>query len=244
MARDPINLVRTYLAENNPPLGVWLAPGAQRVLSPSVLGGLPRGAEISEVPCEPLPTGPAIMVATAEDLVGPLRDSLLAIHRAALPGRPVICGGTANKDLLLDAINNWHVFHLLTEHPTTDELADAVVRAHRACALEHAATLCAEQLRQRCRELEQVLDELETTREQLLRAERKSTVSGFGRALAARLEDHLHRLRVLEQALCAQPDDPRRTELLGFTMQSIHEIEALLASLLANAELREELHNH
>lgn len=236
MARDPIELVRGFMAEHNPPLRLWLAPAAGALMTEMARAALPAKLELHQVPSDQPLEGPAILVATAGDLTGPHRDALLALRAAALPGRTVICGGTSNKDVLLDAINSWQVFHLLPSHPSASELADAVLRAHRACGLEHAATLCAQQLRARCAELEAVLTELEATRELLLQAERLSTVSGFSRALSTRLREHLERLRALEDALCGLPDDPRRAELLDFTMLSIHTIEALLADLLDQAE--------
>jgi hypothetical protein len=238
MLRDPIDLVRAFLGEHNPPLQVWLAPSAGQLLGPS-LAALPEETELLPVPGGATPCGPAILLATATDLRGPDRAALLDLRELALPGRPVICGGTADKEVLLDAINTWQVFHLLPAHPSQGELVDAVVRAHRACALEHAATMCAQQLRQRCDELQGVMTELEATRELLLQAERMSAVSGFSRALSARLRQHLERLRALERALGAQPDDPRRAELLDFTLQSIRAIEALLGELLAKAEAAE-----
>ena len=239
MARDPIVLVRAFLAEHNPPLRLWLAPDASCLLTDTARSDLPAGTELHHVPAEHDLRGPAILVATADDLSGPHREELLALRTEALPGRTVICGGTSNKNVLLVAINSWQVFHLLPSRPSPGELTDAVMRAHRACGLEHAATRCAQQLRERCDELEAVLLELEATRELLLQAERLTTVSGFSRALSARLREHLERLRALEGALCGLPDDPRRAELLDFTMQSIHAIEALLADLLAKAEADE-----
>lgn len=235
MARDPILLVQAFLREHHPALQVWLAPNAALLLGP-ILTALPPGTIVLPVPADAPPTGPAILVATASDLEGPHREALLVLRTAALPGRPVICGGTADKELLLDAINQWRVFHLLPAHPSRGELVDAVVRAHRASALEHAATLCAQQLRVHCDELQAVMAELEATRELLLQAERLSAVSGFSRALAARLREHLERLRGLERALGNRPDDSRRADLMDFTLQSIHEIETLLGELLAQAE--------
>ena len=238
MGRDPIVLVRAFMAEHNPPLRVWVAPGAGALL-PRSAEVLPEHAELVHLPTASPIEGPAILLATAADIMGPQREALLAYGERARPGRPVICGGTADRELLMDAINSWHVFHMLPSHPSHPELADAVLRAHQACALEHAATLCADQLRARCDDLQQVMSDLVSTRELLLEAERFTAVSGFSRALAVRLRQHLERLRALERALCTQPDDLRRAELLDFTMQSIHEIEALLADLLHKAEAAE-----
>jgi hypothetical protein len=235
MARDPIHLVQAFLGQHNPPLQVWLAPDAAQLLGSS-LAALPDASELLPVPGAVVPSGPAILLATAADIAGPHREALLELREAALPGRPVICGGTADKELLLDAINRWRVFHLLPAHPSRGELVDAVVRAHRASALEHAATLCAQQLRLHCDDLQAVMAELEATRELLLQAERMSAVAGFSRALSARLRQHLDRLRTLERALGDRPDDARRADLLDFTMQSIHAIEALLADLLTEAD--------
>jgi len=235
MAHDPIHLVRAYLGQHKPPLQVWLAPMAHRQLAAKLRETLPASARLLGVPTEAPPSGPAILLATAADIGGPHRDALLQLQQAALPGRPIICGGTADREVLLDAINNWQVFHLLPSQPSDDELTGSVTRAQRACALEHAATLCAVHLRTRCDEVQGVLQEIEATREQIIQAERMSTVSGFSRALTARLGEHLERLRGLETALSTLPDDPRRAELLEFTVHSIHSIEALLADLLDKA---------
>ncbi len=148
----------------------------------------------------------------------------------------MICGGTASREILLDAINTWQVFHLLPAHPSALELGDALQRAHHAAALEHTTVLCSRQLRTRCAELRTVQAELIATRDQLLHTERLITVGGFSRALAGRLREHLDHLHNLEDALGSLPDDPRRAELLDFTIQSIRAIDALLADLLAKAE--------
>jgi hypothetical protein len=81
--------------------------------------------------------------------------------------------------------------------------------------------------------------DLRATRERLLHAERLTTVGSFCRALSARLREHVERLRALEASLRALPDDPRRAELLDFTMQSVRAIDALLAELLSRAEATE-----
>jgi hypothetical protein len=232
---DPLELVRAFLAEYTPPLKLWLAPEAHERFATPLQPLLPPHATCTAVPCEALPPGPAILLATDRDLAGPHRASLLELQRAALPGRPVVSGGSGNRDVLLDAINTWQVFHLLPERSGIEEIADAVTRAQRSCALEHATLLCAEHLRGRCDELSAILEELQQTREQLLQAERMSTVSGFSRALRIRLRAHLASLHELERALSAQRDDPRSAELLDFTMQSIHGIETLLAELLKKA---------
>jgi len=235
MAHDPIHLVRAYLRQHKLPLQVWLAPMAHRQLAAPLRETLPASAHLLEVPTEPQPSGPAILMATAADIRGPHRGALMQLQQAALPGRPIICGGTANREVLLDAINNWQVFHLLPSKPSSDELTGSVTRAQRACALEHAAILCAVHLRTRCDEVQRVLQEIEATREQIIQAERLTTVSGFSRALTARLGEHIERLRGLETALGTLPDDPRRAELLEFTVHSTHSIEALLADLLDKA---------
>ncbi len=235
MKPDPLALVQSFLAEHNPPLKIWLAPLAQERFGDALPGRLSRHSACTPVPCGALPPGPAILLATDRDLAGPHRDALLELQAAALPGRPVISGGSGNRDVLLDAINTWQVFHLLPERSGIEEIADAVTRAQRSCALEHATLLCAEHLRGRCDELSAILEELQQTREQLLQAERMSTVSGFNRALRIRLRAHLASLHELERALSAQRDDPRSAELLDFTMQSIHGIETLLAELLKKA---------
>ncbi len=235
MKPDPLALVQSFLAEHNPPLKIWLAPLAQERFGDALPGRLSRHSACTPVPCGALPPGPAILLATDRDLAGPHRDALLELQAAALPGRPVISGGSGNRDVLLDAINTWQVFHLLPERSGVEEIAQAILRAHRAGALEHATLLCAEHLRVRCDELGAVLEALERTREQLLQAERMSTVSGFSRALSARLRAHLASLHALEQALNSKRDDPRSAELLDFTLQSIQGIEALLAELLTKA---------
>jgi len=235
VVRDPISLVREYLTEHNPPLRVWLAPDAAAQLGDTITASLHPGTETMAVPSDAPVQGPAILIATALDIAGPQREALLAVAATALPGRPVICGGTADREVLLDAINSWRVFHLLPARPSQAELRDAVIRAHRATALEHAATLCAEHLRVRCEDLQRVLQQLDETREQLLQAERMTAVSGFSRTLSARLDDHLGRLHGLQAALGTLPDDPRRAELLDFTIQSIAGVEILLADLLDEA---------
>jgi hypothetical protein len=236
MAVESIALVRVFLAENAPPLRVWLAPGTTRTLAQAVRKALPGDAIREEVPAVVPPPGPAILLATAADLSGPWRAALLDHAAAALPGRPVICGGSTDKDILLDAMNSWRVFHLLPERPSPAELRDALVRAHRACALDYATARCAEQLHERCEAQRALLAELKTTRERLLRAERLTTAAGFCRALSTRLRQHLERLRALETSLRTLPEDPRRAELIATAAQNVQAVDALLAGLIEKAE--------
>ncbi len=237
MATESLDLVRDFLELHNLVVRVWLSPGATSLKADGLLRALPQGAEVLHVAqgAPPPSVGPAILLLTADELTGPDRKPLLDLATVAWPGRPVICGGTRDKDVLLDAINAWRVFHLLPAKPSIDELADALIRAHRASALEHAANECADQLKQECSKLRAVLEELGVTRDKLLHAERVTTVGGFHRALGARLLQHLEGLQALGRALASLPVDPRRNELLEFTVQSIRSIEILLADLLAKA---------
>ncbi len=238
MATDSTRIVQEYMARHRLPLRVWLSPGMLPDLAEQLEPSLPPGAQIAPTTSldghEPL--GPAILLLSADELQGPHRKRLLELTRIARPGRPVIFGGTSNKNVLLDAINHWRVFQLLPARPPMDELVDALLRAYDAYATEHAAILCASELRTECLELQRVQDELEQTRDKLLLTERATTVESFSRFLGDRLRQHMDGLHELVDALSTLPGEPHRKELRDSTTQCIASIRSLLAELLAKAE--------
>lgn len=238
MPSDAVSLVRAFLAEHGPPLRVWAAPQALRELGPQLAAALRAEGTVTPIETGLVDAmrGPAILVAMTGELGGVDRPWLLRLAAAAQPGRPVVCGGTGDRDLVLDAINTWRVSQILPERPDVAQIDDALRRAHRAACLEHAAIACAEELRERCAEVRAVLRELELTRELLLHAERLGTIGGFRRALGSRLRAHVDALRDLERALAALPEDPRRAELLGYALECAQQIEAQLERLLEAAE--------
>ena len=59
--------------------------------------------------------GPAVLVITADDLRRPNRDALLSLAQLARPGRIVLIGGTSDRDILMEAINQWRAFRVVAE---------------------------------------------------------------------------------------------------------------------------------
>ena len=228
-------LVQEHLVAHPLPLRLWLAPEAWARLAGPVRQAAGAEAEVRPVPApagERL-QGPAIVVATAGDAAGPARAELLRLLVVAGPARPLICGGARSRDALLDAINTWRVSSVLPDAPVPAKLARAVERAYRACAVEHAAARCAEELQRDCARLAETLGELEATRDRLIHAERVSTVVGFSAALGSRLAPLLADLEALQTALASLPHEPRRAELLAFAIEGVRGVETLLADLLA-----------
>lgn len=176
--------------------------------------------------------GPAVVLLDLEDVLGPHRDALLETCKRALPGRPVICGGSRRRDALMEAINTWRAFHVLTRDSATAMVSTVIRQAHEALTLEVIAVRTVDQLRKKCVQLQRSMEELEGTRQQLVRSERLATVSKISRVLAPLLQRQAHNLDGLEGSLAAM-GDPTLGALLSDAIGSARSISGLVEEMLA-----------
>jgi signal transduction histidine kinase len=176
--------------------------------------------------------GPAVVLLDLEDIQGPHRDALMEACTRALPGRPVICGGSRQRDALMEAINTWHAFRVLPRDSATAMVATVVRQAHEALTLEVTAVRTAEKLRKKCHQLQRSMEELEGARQQLVRSERLATVSKISRVLVPLLQRQARNLDDLEGSLTALGDATLGT-LLSDAIERARSISGLVEEMLA-----------
>lgn len=190
----------------------------------------------------PEPSGPGILVLAASDLRGRHREKLLDLAHAARPGRPVLYGGTSNRDVLLDAINNWRVLRVVPESSRPLLLADAIRKAQEALELECGLEQAAEELRHDTQRLTQALHELEDSQERTRHAERLATLGRITKSLVPVIGTHLDALQDFNSMVASRGPrrDPRMEELLGFAFTGIRSLHAMLEEIRSYAESRPE----
>src|SRR5687767_5903087 len=86
------------------PLQICAGPAVESVVKQLITEGALPGARLFTFDEDRPPTlgGPAILVVRPADLRGPHRDKLFDLAHAARPGRPVLYGGTGNREILMD----------------------------------------------------------------------------------------------------------------------------------------------
>lgn len=217
-----------YQTEHHIPLRFGVAPRARRRFGEDL-------RQLTDATIVPLPEstvdGPLVVLLDVEDIGGPLAPQLLEQCRAALPGRPVICGGSRSRDTLLSAINSWHAFRLLRSRTTRETLSMALQQAHEALCVEVRLERTAVDLGRQCRRLQRTLDQLQAAQQQLVRVERLAIVQRLTGVLLERLRDQAGNLDALERSL-ASLQDPVLTRLLGNTISRARSMSRLLEEML------------
>ena len=220
------------------PCRVWLGAVARADCEGVLRAGLPN-AELQVVPSDAVElAGPAILVLDAADLGGPDRPPLLELARRALPGRPIVIGGSSSKDILLDAINTWQAVQLVPSRAVAGTLADAVSEAHRSLVVESSVRRCVDLLAEECTRLRGAAEELRLTQSRLLHAERLATV---GRIVGTVLERMRHEFDDLEKFRQAQSQVPAAGalgEIFEAAVAGVDSFGALLEDMLALTEQR------
>ena len=226
------------------PFLVCAAPEMTAVVRQLHSEGLLAGAQILtfEGSRPPLMHGPGIVLLGPADLRGPLREKLLDLTHSARPGRPVLYGGTSNRDVLLDAINTWRVFRVVPESPRLFLLGDAIRKAQEALELECGLEQAAGELRSDTQRLEQALDELKTSQERTRHAERLSTLGRITKSLVPVIAEHLDALSEFSALVASGGGhrDTRLDELIGYAFTGIRSLHAMLDEIRGYAENRPE----
>jgi signal transduction histidine kinase len=236
-----------FVSSRHDPLRVWLGPVASESAEQLLQEQLGPAAEIRIVPDTSRPLlGPAILVLSAADLEGPLRHALLELARQARPGRPIVLGGSASRETLMDAINIWRAFRLVPEQTPQGAIVEAVRGAHEAYALELSVQRCARLLHQNCRQLSGALEELRATQERLLHAERLATVGRVVGTLMLHARDQLARMELFKAAQSHLKAKGALGERLDCALEGTRSFTTLLNDMLAlseNRSMQTELHN-
>lgn len=224
------------------PFQICPGPGAQTIVQRLVSEGLLVGARVLPFAADRPPelVGPAILVLCPGDLRGRDRGRLLDLMHAALPGRPVLYGGTNDRDILLDAINNWRVLRIVPDEPQSDLLLDGIYKAQDALELECGVEQVAAELRADTQSLEQALRNLRDAEERNRQAERLATLGRITSSLIPVIGAHLDALQEFNTLMVAGPEnrDPRLDELLGYAFTGIRSLHAMLDEIRGYAESR------
>jgi signal transduction histidine kinase len=231
-------LVQEFVANQRAPLRLWLGPSARSLCERFLREHFQRQAEIQPVPSAGELRGPAVLVLAAEDLRDVRREALLDVARHALPGRPVVVGGSNRKETLLDAINVWHAFRVLPADVPRKAIAEAVRAAHEAMSLDLAIELAARQLRDECRRLGCAVEELRATQERLMHAERLTTVGRIVGTLLAHAREPLNTLESFKTAHVGTPVDDVLAVELQCATEGIDGFATLLKDMLDLTENR------
>jgi signal transduction histidine kinase len=221
------------------PLRLWIAPLARVAFGAWLAKVFGHRAELVNVPDPHRElVGPAILVLSIDDLGGPEREALLLVANAALPGRPLVVGEGRNRESLLDVINTWRAFRFLPLTVPEEALVAVVGKAHEAYALEAAVEQCAVMLRDDCRQLDAAVDELRSTQDQLLHAERLATVGRVVGTLLFRTKARLGNLEVFRAARDRLAGDDPLAEDLDSVIEAADAFSSLLEDMLALSEHR------
>ena len=235
--------VRDFLENHSFPPRVLLGPSLMSAAGRSLIGELHPDAVVAELNGggeSIAESGPRILVLSEDDMFGPHREQLRQIVRLTLPGRPVVYGDARSREVLLDAINTWHVFRLVQNHLPVAVLADAVTKAHEAMLTELGIATCLDELRQECDRLTSALEELEATRSRLLHGERLATIGQMTEMLLQRVSYHMRSMDTFQAALQPLADNAEISEYAAHTMHATRSISTLLQDMLALAENRAE----
>ena len=220
------------------PLRVWLGPVAGSQCEQLLRANFPH-AEIVTIPTSGQSLrGPAIIVLDADDLSGPDRHILRSLAELALPGRPIVIGGTACKHTLLDAINNWRAVQLIRRRTARSTLLDALRNAYRSIAVECSIRDCVEVLRGECSDLASATEELQATQERLLHAERLAAVGRMVGSLLRRTREQFGTLERIRSAQGQVPPDSPLASLYECAVGGIDSFSALLEDMLALTDER------
>jgi C4-dicarboxylate-specific signal transduction histidine kinase len=228
---DPTPLGR-LLDEYAVPLKVWLAPGA-RVAAADIL--IDTLGTLAEVQTDPLSyasqlEGPAVMVLTADDLRRPNREALLDLATRARPGRVVLIGGTADRDILMEAINTWRAFRVISANAPKAELVDVVREAGEALRREVALGTAIDDLDLETTMLDSAIGQMRSGQARALRSERQSAVSSVAAGLAKTFAQ--------EQAALEGLAEAADTTGIGATLRDA------LDGVRSITQLFEQLHDH
>ena len=181
--------LQQVLSEYAVPLKVWLSPAARNIAADPILAALSGKAEINTSPLantEQL-KGPAVLLVAASEINGSQRDQLQELAALAHPGRVVLVGGTSDRDVLMDAINHWGVFRVLTMKADSTEIVDAVLAAGSYLKREVALETAIDDLDIENTMLDSAIDQIEGGREQARLLARSSAETSISEGMNATL---------------------------------------------------------
>jgi hypothetical protein len=193
--------LQQVLSEYAVPLKVWLSPAARKIAADPILAALSGKAEINTSPLsnkEHL-KGPAVLLVAASEINGNQRENLQELAALAHPGRVVLVGGTSDRDVLMDAINHWGVFRVLTMKANPKEIVDSVLAAGAYLKREVALETAIDDLDIENTMLDSAIDQIEDGREQALRLARSNAETSISEGMNTTLAREENILRHLAE---------------------------------------------
>ena len=185
-----MNQLARLLNEYAVPLQIWLTPGARMVVADALIAEMGSAAEIHTNPLSAMDelTGPAVLVITAAEIRSPQPDALKALSRAAHPGKAVLVGGTADRDTLMTAINDWGVIRVIPTDSDTDTLVGAVRDAEATLKREVALVTAIDDLDIETTMITSAIDHIEGGQDGSSRRSRTQATTTFALGLSSLLE--------------------------------------------------------
>ncbi len=212
------------------PLQVWISPESRKKATSILMGAIGGRASIHSNPLSVLDdlNGPAVLVITANEISAPNTEALKQLAERAHPGRAILLGGTSDRDVLMNAINQWGVIRALDANPEPQALISAIEDAESYLKREVALATAIDDLDIENTMLESAIDHLEGGAERTKEKSRSSATTTFAQGLSTLLmreRDALSNAREdLNEEMQSRIDRPiRGMEILAGLLDKTHD---------------------
>lgn len=235
--------IEAFLARFPVPMDIWLTEAVAENYAGIIESMMAGGARVSLVGDPAQVQRPGILVLAPGDLAPDAPDVVRLTAERLLPGRPILVGGTRDRDVLLRALNDWRVVRVV---PTDDDgpvlrslLMDSLAKAQEGLMLGvtiHRATL---ELRKETENLRAVITQLQAAQGALLHTERLSALGRITGGLIAEIRLRLktiHEFGELAREHCSED----LHALVELALDGISAATSLLDEMHAYAEEREQ----
>jgi hypothetical protein len=211
---------------------VWVAPAAWSALTHARAQHMAQaGLDVVAAPGLDEAIGPAVLLLAPADLQGTRRAAHLALARAALPGNPVLLGGTDERDTLLDAVNNWKVWRVVPREAPPEELSDALLSASELLGTRRALHQGVETLYIETRRIQDAIARLSQARDRLVEGERQAAGARVSGGLLRCVDQHMQTFEEFEAAIAGMPGDPVLERQAYFVFEGLRAMVSLLGDL-------------
>jgi hypothetical protein len=185
-----VSQLTQLLSEFAVPLQVWLTPEARRLVADTLIARMGARAEIHTNPLSVRDEirGPAVLVIASTEINGAHSEDLKVLSRAAHPGRAVLVGGTADRDTLMAAINDWGVVRVVPANPDPEVLVTAVRDAEAYLKREVALVTAIDDLDIQTTMISSAIDHIEDGQEQSRQNNKANATTTFASGLSTLLE--------------------------------------------------------
>lgn len=184
--------------------------------------------------------GPFVPVLVADSVAPAGLAAARALCKRGAPGRGVLIGGTRNKDALLPAINELHVFRAIPDSSDPRLIADAIRAAHRHLCEELDLGRQSQLLWTQTARLDQAVTELRKARSRLLHTERLSTLGRIAGGLIESARRHQQAIDDFASRVQSTETDPELLQLLRFATEGTRSIGTLLDEIQSYAQDRQQ----